>query len=135
MTHAVARIKAGLQQTLALGNLDAARDWGYAPDYVRAMWLMLRADEPQDYVVATGVTRSIRQLCEAAFGAAGLSWEQHVVTDPRFLRPAELHELRGDAARIAAALHWHTEVSFAEMVERMVRADMARVENGVTWES
>lgn len=135
VTYAVARIKAGLQQNLALGNLDAARDWGYAPDYVRAMWLMLRADEPQDYVVATGVTRSIRQLCEAAFGVAGLDFEKYVTTDPRFLRPAELHELRGDASRIAAELHWHPEVGFEEMIERMVRADIARVENGVTWES
>jgi GDPmannose 4,6-dehydratase len=135
VTYAVARIKAGLQQSLALGNLDAARDWGYAPDYVRAMWLMLRADEPRDYIVATGVTRSIRQLCDAAFRVAGLDYEQYVTTDPRFLRPAELHELRGDASRIATTLHWHPEVSFEQMIERMVQSDIARVENGVTWES
>jgi GDPmannose 4,6-dehydratase len=135
VTYAVARIRAGLQNHLALGNLDAARDWGYAPDYVRAMWLMLRADEPKDYVVATGVTRSIRQLCEAAFGCAGLDWEKSVVTDERFLRPAELHELRGDASKIHTELHWHPEVSFEQMIERMVAADIKRVENGVTWES
>jgi GDPmannose 4,6-dehydratase len=135
VTNAVARIKAGLQDQLALGNLDAARDWGYAPDYVRAMWLMLRADEPRDYVVATGVTRSIRQLCESAFDVAGLNWEQYVVTDERFLRPAELHELRGDAARIGLALGWQPEVSFEQMIERMVAADIARVESGVSWES
>jgi GDPmannose 4,6-dehydratase len=99
------------------------------------MWLMLRADEPRDYVVATGITRSIRQLCEAAFGAAGLNWEQYVTTDPRFLRPAELHELRGDAARIRSELHWEPEVQFAEMIERMVAADIRRVESGVSWES
>ncbi|MDQ3023581.1 MAG: GDP-mannose 4,6-dehydratase [bacterium] len=135
VTWAVVRIKAGLQDTLALGNLDAARDWGYAPDYVRAMWLMLRADEANDYVVATGVTRSIRQLCETAFGVAGLEWDKYVVTDERFLRPAELHELRGDASRIGIGLGWQPEVNFEQMIERMVAADMMRVEGGVNWES
>jgi len=135
VTDGVARIKLGLQDKLALGNLDAQRDWGFAGDYVRAMWLMLRADEPRDYVVATGVTRSIRQLCEAAFGAAGLNWEQHVTTDERFLRPAELHELRGDAARIGRDLAWQPEVTFEQMIERMVAADISRVERGVAWET
>jgi GDPmannose 4,6-dehydratase len=134
VTWAVARIKAGLQDTLAVGNLDAVRDWGYAPEYVRAMWLMLQADAPDDYVISTGVNHSVRELCQAAFGAAGLDWERHTVVDERFLRPAELHTLLGNSGKAQAALGWRPEVSFEAMIERMVAADIARVEQGISWE-
>jgi GDPmannose 4,6-dehydratase len=135
VTHSVARIKAGLQETLALGNLEAERDWGYAPDYVHAMFLMLQRNEPRDYVVATGVSHTVRQLCEAAFGATGLDWTDYVRTDERFLRPAELHLLRGNAARARDELGWTPRVRFEEMIERMVAADVHRIERGVGWES
>lgn len=134
VTYTIARIKRGLEDKLRLGNLDAARDWGYAPDYVRAMWLMLKADEPRDYVISTGVNHTVRQLCEAAFGAAGLDWEKHVEIDPQFLRPAEVNTLLGDPAKAKVELGWEPCVTFTEMIERMYAADLSRVDNNVTWE-
>ena len=123
VTHGVARIACGLDDKLALGNLDSQRDWGYAADYVRAMWLMLQQDEPADYVVATGETHSVRELCEIAFAGAGLDWEQHVVIDDRFLRPAEVDLLVGDATKAHETLGWRREVDFSRLVEMMVEAD------------
>src|SRR5438270_1595294 len=112
VSHGVARIKAGVDETLALGDLEPRRDWGYAPDYVRAMWLMLQQEEPGDYVVASGETHSVRDLCEAAFGHAGLDWREHVVVDERFLRPAEVDLLVGDASKAKAVLDWAPDVDF-----------------------
>ncbi len=128
ITNGVARIKHGLDATLPLGNLDAQRDWGYAGDYVRAMWLMLQQDEADDYVVATGETHAVREFCELAFDHAGLRWQDHVVVDERFMRPAEVDLLVGDAAKAKKVLDWHPEVSFAELVRRMVDADLELVE-------
>ncbi len=127
VTHAVARIACGLQEKIGLGNLDAQRDWGYAADYVRAMWLMLQQDTPGDYVVATGETHSVRELCQLAFAAAGLDWEQHVVIDERFLRPAEVDLLVGDPSLAERQLGWHREVDFPGLVSMMVDADLAQV--------
>ncbi|HET7488373.1 MAG TPA: GDP-mannose 4,6-dehydratase [Acidimicrobiales bacterium] len=127
ITHGVARIKSGLDQTLALGNLDAKRDWGFAGDYVRAMWLMLQQDAPADYVVATGTAHSVRQFCEAAFGVVGLDYRDHVVTDPRFMRPAEVDLLIGDASKAKADLGWEPQVGFTDMVAAMVEADLELV--------
>ena len=117
VTHGVARIACGLEDKLPLGNLDAQRDWGFAGDYVRAMWLMLQQDTPDDYVVATGETHSVRELCEMAFAAAGLDWEQHVVVDERFLRPAEVDLLVGDPSKAEQALGWHRDVDFPGLVD------------------
>ena len=128
VSHGVARIKAGLDQTLALGDLEPRRDWGYAPDYVRAMWLMLQQDEPGDYVVASGETHSVRDLCEAAFGHAGLDWRRHVVVDERFLRPSEVDLLVGDASRAKAVLGWVPDVDFGGLVGMMVDADLEVIE-------
>ena len=127
VTHGVARIKHGLAQTLALGNLDAQRDWGYAADYVEAMWLMLQQDEPSDFVVATGETHSVRELCEVAFAAAGLNMEDHVVIDERFLRPAEVDLLVGDPSRAEQVLGWRRKVDFEGLVAMMVESDLADV--------
>ena len=127
VTNGVARIKLGLQDTLALGNLDAQRDWGYAADYVEAMWRMLQADTPDDYVIATGETHSVRELCEVAFGAVGLTMEDHVVLDERFLRPAEVDLLVGDATKAETVLGWERKVGFRELVEMMVESDLALV--------
>jgi GDPmannose 4,6-dehydratase len=127
VTHGVARIACGLQDKLALGNLEAQRDWGFAGDYVRAMWLMLQQDRPGDFVVATGETHSVRRLCELAFAAADLDWEDHVVVDERFLRPAEVDLLVGDPAKAEQVLGWHREVDFAGLVTMMVDADLALV--------
>jgi GDPmannose 4,6-dehydratase len=126
VTDGVARIKLQKANQLHLGNLDARRDWGYAPDYVRAMWMMLQQAKPDDYVVATGVTRSVRELVEVAFGYAGLDWRTHVVTDPKFVRPAEVDVLVGDAAKARRVLGWQPTVSFEEMIGMMVEADLAR---------
>jgi GDPmannose 4,6-dehydratase len=128
ISHGVARIKAGLDQTLALGDLEPRRDWGYAPDYVRAMWLMLQQAEPADFVVASGETHSVRDLCEAAFGHVGLDWRQHVVVDERFLRPAEVDLLVGDASKAKATLGWVPEVDFGGLVGMMVDADLETIE-------
>ncbi len=124
VTNGVARIKAGLAHEVRLGNLDAQRDWGYAADYVRAMWAMLQRDTPDDFVVATGETHSVRELCEVAFSAAGLNWENHVVVDPKFLRPAEVDLLVGDPTKARDVLGWKCEVDFFELVEMMVSADV-----------
>jgi GDPmannose 4,6-dehydratase len=125
ITHTVARIANGQAKELRLGNLDARRDWGYAGDYVRAMWLMLQADAPQDYVIATGETHSVREFCEHAFSHVGLDYEKHVVVDPEFYRPAEVEVLTGDASKARRELDWRPEVSFAELVKMMVDADLA----------
>jgi GDPmannose 4,6-dehydratase len=129
ISYGVARIAQGLETTLALGNLDAKRDWGWAPDYVRAMWLMLQQPEPDDYVVATGETHTVREFCEIAFRHVGLNWSDHVVQDPRFMRPAEVDLLVGDASKAGEELGWEPTVSFEELVTGMVDADMARVKH------
>jgi GDPmannose 4,6-dehydratase len=135
VTSAAARIKRGLQRDVHLGNLDAARDWGYAPDYVAAMWLMLRRDEPDDFVIATGRNHTVRQLCEAAFGEAGLDWREHVTQDDALLRPAEVNTLLGDASKARTELGWEPHVGFEEMIGRMVQADLHRVDEGISWEN
>lgn len=127
ITHGVARIKHGLDQELRLGNLDARRDWGHAGDFVRAMWMMLQQDAPDDYVIATGTSRTIREFCEVAFAHAGLDWRQYVVVDERFLRPAEVHTLLGDATKAREKLGWEPEVGFEEMVQQMVDWDLEQV--------
>jgi GDPmannose 4,6-dehydratase len=124
ITHGAARIKLGLADKLYLGNLDARRDWGYAGDYVRAMWLMLQQDAPDDYVVCTGQTHSVRELCEVAFGHVGLNWEDYVVVDLRFVRPAEVDLLVGDASKARESLGWEPTVSFEELIAMMVDADL-----------
>ena len=123
-THGVARIKLGLANELRMGNLDSQRDWGYVEDYVRAMWLMLQQDGPDDYVVATGKTHSVRELCEVAFSYLGLDWRDHVVVDPRFLRPADVDFLVGDAAKARTKLGWEPTVTFEELIQMMVDADL-----------
>jgi GDPmannose 4,6-dehydratase len=125
ITNGVARIKLGLDEELRLGNLEAQRDWGYAPDYVRAMWLMLQQEQPDDYVIATEHTHSVRQFCEIAFGHAGLDYRNYVVEDERFVRPAEVDLLIGDASKAHEVLGWRPETTFDQLVERMVAADLA----------
>jgi len=132
ISDGVARIKLGLAKELRLGNLDARRDWGFAGDYVEAMWLMLQRDEPSDYVVATGVEHSVRDFVEAAFERAGLDWKAHVVIDPELLRPAEVECLVGDASRARAELGWELRVPFGELVEMMVDADIARLDSAAS---
>jgi GDPmannose 4,6-dehydratase len=133
ITDGVARIKLGLQSQLLLGNLDAQRDWGFAGDYVRAMWLMLQQDHPDDYVIATGRTHSVADFCRIAFESAGLgSYEQYVRTDPRFVRPAEVDLLIGDPSKAKRVLGWEPEVSFEQLVEMMVQADIERLRPLVT---
>ena len=126
VTDGVAMIKAGLRQTLGLGNLDAQRDWGFAGDYVRAMWLMLQQDHAADFVIATGQSHSVRELVEIAFAHAGLDWQRHVMVDPAFLRPAEVDHLIGDASKARAELGWIPSVDFKGLVTAMVDADLAR---------
>ncbi len=125
VTHTVARIKLGQAQTLALGNLDAERDWGYTGDYVEAMWRMLQQDEPDDYVISTGQTHSVRQFCQIAFEHAGLSWEDHVTLDEKFMRPSEVDLLIGDSTKARAVLGWAPRTSFEDLVTMMVDADIA----------
>jgi GDPmannose 4,6-dehydratase len=125
VTYGVARIKLGLADELRLGNLEARRDWGYAGDYVRAMWLMLQQDEPDDYVVATGETHSVRRLCEVAFDCVGLNYKDYVVSDPKFYRPAEVDLLVGDATKAGEKLGWEPTVSFEALIQMMVEADLA----------
>ena len=132
VSYGVARIKLGLERKLRLGNLDAERDWGFTGDYVRAMWLMLQQDQAQDYVVATGITHSVRSLAEIAFGHAGLDYREHVEIDPTLLRPAEVYHLRGDAAKARRELGWRPTVGFEELVGMMVDADLAALENQAT---
>ena len=124
ITRAATRIKCGLQDKLFLGNLDAQRDWGFAGDYVEAMWLMLQADEPDDYVIATGRQRSVRDFLDAAFGQLDLEWKDHVELDPRYIRPAEVDLLVGDASRARDMLGWKPRVGFEELVRRMVDHDL-----------
>jgi len=130
VTYAAARIKMGLQERLAMGNLDAKRDWGFAGDYVDAMWRMLQQDEPDDYVVATGDTHTVRELCEIAFARAGLDWQKHVFVDPRYVRPAEVDLLVGNPAKARRKLGWEPKVRFRELVEMMVDADLERLRSG-----
>ena len=125
ITRAATRIKLGLQQKLYLGNLDARRDWGYAADYVAAMWLMMQAEEPDDYVIATGVTHSVRDFLDTAFGHLDLDWHDYVEIDPRYYRPAEVDLLQGDASKARELLGWQPKVSFPEMVKLMVDHDLA----------
>ena len=126
ISDAVARIKVGLAKELRLGNLDAHRDWGFAGDYVRAMWLMLQQDKPQDYVIATGLSHSVRQFVELAFQHVGLNWRDHVVIDPLLIRPAEVDHLLGDSTKARTELGWKIEVDFARLVGMMVEADVNR---------
>jgi GDPmannose 4,6-dehydratase len=130
ITRAVARIDAGLDEHLYLGNLDAVRDWGYAPEYVEGMWRMLQADEPDDYVLATGEGHSVRDFLALAFGCVGLDWERYVRFDERYLRPAEVDSIIGDATKARRALDWKSRTSFAELVQLMVDADIRRLEKG-----
>jgi GDPmannose 4,6-dehydratase len=128
ITHGVARIKHGLTNELRLGNLEARRDWGYAGDYVRAMWLMLQQDRAEDYVIGTGVCHSVEQFVAIAFAHAGLDWRNHVVTDPQFIRPAEVDVLRADATKARNQLNWRPEMDFETLVRTMVDADLALLE-------
>lgn len=127
VTDAVARIKLGLSRELKLGNLDARRDWGHARDYVRAMWLMLQQETPEDYVVASERTTSVRDLCDIAFAHAGLNYQDYVTTDPAFLRPVDVEVLVGDASKAKAKLGWSAEISLEQMIREMVEADLARL--------
>ena len=127
VTDAVARIKLGLANSLSLGNLDACRDWGFAGDYVNAMWLMLQRDHADDFVISTGIAHSVRDLVEVAFGHVGLDWEEHVTLDPRLIRPAEVEHLIGDSSKARTQLGWVPSVDFAALVKMMVDADLERV--------
>jgi GDPmannose 4,6-dehydratase len=120
-------IKAGLQKELRMGNLEAKRDWGFAGDYARAMWMMLQQEEPDDYVIATGEAHSVGEMCEIAFARAGLDYRKYVVQDRLFFRPAEVHILTGDATKARDKLGWNPKVSFKELIEMMVDADMEDV--------
>jgi GDPmannose 4,6-dehydratase len=131
VTHGAAAIKLGLQEELALGNLDAERDWGYARDYVEAMWLMLQQDDPEDYVIATGEAHSVRELVRVAFEHAGVDPERHIRIDPRFLRPAEVEHLIGDASKAREMLGWAPRTTFDEMVRLMVDSDLELLGRGV----
>ena len=127
VTDGVARIKLGLAESLSLGNLDAKRDWGFAGDYVRAMWMMLQQDRADDFVIATGESHSVRDLVQIAFGHVGLDWQKYVRLDPKFLRPAEVDHLIGDASKARATLGWTPDVDFSRLVTMMVDADLARL--------
>ncbi|MBI1818858.1 MAG: GDP-mannose 4,6-dehydratase [Nitrospirae bacterium] len=129
VSFGVAKIKLGLEKTLRMGNLDAKRDWGFAGDYVRAMWLMLQQGEPDDYVIATGETHTVRELVRIAFDYAGLNWEDHVVSDPLFLRPAEVDLLIGDASKAGEKLKWSHSVSFKQLIEMMVESDLKKLKD------
>ena len=132
ITHHVAKIKLGLANEVRLGNLDSQRDWGYAGDYVRAMWLMLQQDTPDDFVVATGETHSVQEFLEEAFGYVDLDWHDYVVQDPRYMRPAEVDLLVGDATKAEKLLGWEPSVSFKELVRMMVDADLKMLQDGAT---
>lgn len=127
ISNGVTKIKLGLEKEIRLGNLDARRDWGYSPDYVRAMWLMLQQDQPDDYVVATGQSHSVRDLVAHAFSVLGLDWQDYIVVDEQFFRPAEIFELRGDASKAKRQLGWKPTVSFEEMIKIMVEHDYNRL--------
>ncbi|RJP25507.1 MAG: GDP-mannose 4,6-dehydratase [Candidatus Omnitrophota bacterium] len=130
ITRAVARIKAGMERKLRLGNLQAKRDWGYAADYVSAMWLMLQQSTPHDYVIATGITHSVEEFVELAFFYAGLRWKNHVVIDEALFRPAEIHTLVGDCRRASTVLKWKPTIEFEQLVEMMVQSDLEAVQKG-----
>jgi GDPmannose 4,6-dehydratase len=127
VTHGVARIKHGLATELRMGNLDARRDWGFAGDYVDAMWRMLQAEKPEDFVISTNETHTVRELCEVAFARAGLDYEKYVKLDPQFIRPAEVDLLMGDPAKAKKILGWEPKVDFRQLIEMMVDADLARI--------
>jgi GDPmannose 4,6-dehydratase len=128
IARAVAQIKTGRQEKLYLGNLDAKRDWGYAPEYTEAMWMMLQQDNPDDYVIGTGDTRTVKDFVEEAFGHANLDWEKHVEIDPRYFRPAEVEELQADVSKARKQLGWHHKVDFRELVRVMVNAELEQLE-------
>jgi len=130
VTHAAARIKLGLQKRVGLGNLDAQRDWGYAADYVEAMWRMLQQEDPDDYVIATGEVHTVRDVCEVAFTRVGLDWKEHVFIDPLFVRPAEVDLLIGNNSKAKAKLGWEPKVHFKELIGMMVDADLERLKAG-----
>jgi GDPmannose 4,6-dehydratase len=132
VTDGVARIKLGLSKELRLGNLDAKRDWGHAQDYVRAMWLMLQQDKPDDYVIATGQTHTVQRLVELAFAAADLDWRKHVVIDPALVRPAEVDLLIGDPTKAKKQLGWTPQITFEQMIDRMVKSDIEKLKGGNT---
>lgn len=132
ITHHVAQIKLGLTDELRLGNLDSQRDWGYAGDYVQAMWLMLQQEKPEDYVVATGETHSVQEFLEQAFGYVNLEWQEYVIQDPRYMRPAEVDLLVGNPAKAGRKLGWEPSVSFSELVKMMVDADIQMLRDGTT---
>ena len=132
VTNGVARIKLGLADSLSLGNLDAHRDWGFAGDYVRAMWAMLQRDTPEDYVIATGLSHSVRDLVEAAFTHVGLDWQDYVRTSSALLRPAEVEHLIGDSSKARSDFGWKPSIDFSGLVQMMVDADLERVNSGVT---
>ncbi|RED57644.1 GDP-mannose 4,6-dehydratase [Cohnella lupini] len=129
VTDAAARIKLGLQKELRMGNLDARRDWGFAGDYVEAMWLMLQQDQPEDFVISTGETHTVQELVEVAFGRLGLRWQDHVVIDPKFVRPAEVDLLLGDCTQAKRKLGWELKVGFEQMINMMVDSDFNRLKN------
>ena len=131
ITRAVARIKAGMQEKLYLGNLDAKRDWGYAPEYVEAMWTMMQQDEPDDFVIATGRSHTVREFCELAFGRVGLDYESFVEIDPRYYRPAEVDDLCGDSSKARDRFGWDPQTQFKELVELMVDADVALLDDEI----
>lgn len=133
ITHGVAKIKLGLAEELRLGNLDSRRDWGYAGDYVRAMWLMLQQDEPEDFVIATGKTHSVREFSRLAFDYVGLNYEDYVRVDPKFYRPAEVDQLVGDPSKARRVLGWEPRVSFEELIRIMVDADLEALEHGARY--
>jgi GDPmannose 4,6-dehydratase len=127
ITSTISRIKVGLEKELRLGNLDAKRDWGFAGDYVKAMWLMLQRPEPDDYVIATNETHSVREFVEGAFTSAGLNWREYVVVDKRFYRPAEVYSLQGDSSKAERRLGWKPEVKFSQLIEMMMTADLKNI--------
>jgi len=131
VTNAAAKIKLGLENELRLGNLDAKRDWGFAGDYVKAMWLMLQQDEPEDYVIATSITHSVKDLVKIAFDHVNLNWEDYVVVDPKFVRPAEVDLLLGDSTKAVEKLGWKPEVDFKSLIKMMVNADLEKVKNDI----
>ncbi|MEK7312461.1 MAG: GDP-mannose 4,6-dehydratase [Chloroflexota bacterium] len=130
VTHGVAKIKLGKAKELRLGNIEARRDWGYAGDYVKAMWLMLQQDKAEDFVVATGETHSVQELCEVAFGHVGLNWREYVVQDPKYFRPAEVDLLVGDASKAGKVLRWEPSITFRGLIEMMVDEDLRAIQEG-----
>lgn len=130
VTHQVARIKCGLAKKLLMGNLDSKRDWGFAGDYVKGMWMMLQQTQPEDFLLATGETHSIRELLDAAFSAVGLDWQGYIEIDPKLIRPAEVDHLCGDATKIRQKLGWKPEVTFIELIKMMVHADLRALQKG-----